>query len=1255
LLAFNGTNGAQPVGYPLVYDNKNGILYGTTQYGGNRGGGEIFSYNISTGQQTVVYSFGGLPDGNQPSGMIYDSVSGLVYGLTLSGGSNNLGTLFSFNPGNGALHILYNMNDSVQPSNNLLTIGPCGLLYWDAPFGPSGNGALYSFNPVSGQANLLYSFAGAPDGSLADGSLTLVQVGGPHNAPVPRGPKISLTSSSNTICPGSSATLTASGAVSYVWSNGATTSSVNVSPTDTTIYTVIGTGTNGCASKKCDTVKVNSNCIPGNSPANAISVIPTVKISSTPALTKGMLNTWFSFIADSNISIIKLVQPLEPDTPLARISTMKLYSGSPNSLTLMATDTVLSGSDTLPLIMPFNLVPKQTYYVEVSYSSISNSYVALSVQAMPNPTPSVCSSVNVCGTNLVTNGNFETPSADPLNPVGNNPYYITPQTNMRATVTLSGCGFNAYDMYFGVGDLTSSYAIAKSQQNPIMIMGKTPNWGLGDAEVDHTFFPIPDSGHYFYGDSPGNLCVSCDSANSGCPGKDCGNWDVLAWQQQNIPVDPGAHYVFSYWIKYITVHNVVTNPPIGCAEINAYVNAPAPTVVYNLPATGFIGLDYANSNWKQICYSWSADTITTSATPQIYDIGNISPSGFDFGIDDISFSLVSYAPIALQTSNGTRFCVGKANTILTATPAAGSFVWAPATGLSSTTGTTVVATPSVTTTYTVSWASGSSACPNYQTTIVITIDQGPQVIATSTPSCGATSSGSALAQASGGVGPYTYLWSPSGETTASATNLTGGVYTVTVTDFNGCTAMATTTVTINPKPTVTIASTSGYICPGSSVTLTANGTNISSYSWSSGETTSSITVSPASTSTYSVTVENANGTCSAIASSVISIQTITITGISPVCAGKPTELHNNPDSGAYRLSFHSSISGFPCNSCLSCPPPVYKWTVPAGVVIIGTTSIDSLVIKVPNPSSLLTDGFTLSLEVCCGTDCCTQTFVVGGCCTKLAFNGYNPLGLINGSTTVLPTSIYKDSLTGPPYVLSNINTSTWFYLEGTFTVNASLTINSCDVLLGSYAQIIVEPGYTLTINNSHLHACAEMWDGIDVKPGGTLVISNCLIEDAIDAVTSEGGARYTIFASDFNKDYVGINVLPYAGIHKGTISGTRFRCYNDSYTFPSTINFGINPQTLIGPAPYTYRTLVGVNITNVKNITVGDVTNSLYDNVFNNVDCGVQVTGGICQVYNCTFRNIMASATMNPIHRLSGIYAYGTTGINTQVIIGNSP
>jgi len=73
-------------------------------------------------------------------------------------------------------------------------------------------------------------------------------------------PLVTISNSSNAVCVGNSATLTATGANTYSWSTGATTSSEVVSPTSTTVYTVVGTDAFGCSN--IDTTRIFANSLP---------------------------------------------------------------------------------------------------------------------------------------------------------------------------------------------------------------------------------------------------------------------------------------------------------------------------------------------------------------------------------------------------------------------------------------------------------------------------------------------------------------------------------------------------------------------------------------------------------------------------------------------------------------------------------------------------------------------------------------------------------------------------------------------------------------------------------------------------------------------------------------------------------------------------------------------------------------------------------------------------------------------------------
>jgi uncharacterized repeat protein (TIGR03803 family) len=96
----NGTDGFGPLYGSLIFD-ASGNLYGTTTQGGINGGGTVFEFtpNGSGGwTETVLHSFGVLPDGDYPfAGVTFDAV-GNLYGTTDLGGSNLDGTVFELSP-----------------------------------------------------------------------------------------------------------------------------------------------------------------------------------------------------------------------------------------------------------------------------------------------------------------------------------------------------------------------------------------------------------------------------------------------------------------------------------------------------------------------------------------------------------------------------------------------------------------------------------------------------------------------------------------------------------------------------------------------------------------------------------------------------------------------------------------------------------------------------------------------------------------------------------------------------------------------------------------------------------------------------------------------------------------------------------------------------------------------------------------------------------------------------------------------------
>jgi hypothetical protein len=112
--------------------------------------------------------------------------------------------------------------------------------------------------------------------------------------------------------------------------------------------------------------------------------------------------------------------------------------------------------------------------------------------------------------------------------------------------------------------------------------------------------------------------------------------------------------------------------------------------------------------------------------------------------------------------------------------------------------------------------------------------------------------------------PVTYSWS-SGESTQTIIANNSNIYTVTVTDGNGCSAQGSATVTVFELPDSTITNSSGgnTLCNGSSTTLSVPAQPGATYAWSNGGNTNSIQIN--SGGLYSVTVTGSNS-CSSTSS-----------------------------------------------------------------------------------------------------------------------------------------------------------------------------------------------------------------------------------------------------------------------------------------------------------------------------------------------------------------------------------------------------
>ncbi len=155
------------------------------------------------------------------------------------------------------------------------------------------------------------------------------------------------------------------------------------------------------------------------------------------------------------------------------------------------------------------------------------------------------------------------------------------------------------------------------------------------------------------------------------------------------------------------------------------------------------------------------------------------------------------------------------------------------------------------------------------TTVPFTITQPTALALSSTHVnvlCNGGNNGNATATTSGGTSPYTYAWNTSPvQNTQTASNLSAGNYTVTVTDSHGCTKQSPVTIT---QPAALTYSVNGNdsICKGTYTLLAASangGTPAYTYVWNPGpHSGTSFSVNPSTSTIYTVSITDANGCAS---------------------------------------------------------------------------------------------------------------------------------------------------------------------------------------------------------------------------------------------------------------------------------------------------------------------------------------------------------------------------------------------------------
>ena len=430
-------------------------------------------------------------------------------------------------------------------------------------------------------------------------------------------------------------------------------------------------------------------------------------------------------------------------------------------------------------------------------------------------------------------------------------------------------------------------------------------------------------------------------------------------------------------------------------------------------------------------YSWTGpSSYTASGT----NIASLCAGTYTLTVIDSSdmstataTAIISDPPVLNVTiSGGGGAICSSACTSLIANPSGGTmphtFLWAPLLVTSD----TYPACPTATTTYTVV-ATDSHGCTATSVT-TLSVNPTPIVTVNSPTIC---AGGTVTLTAPGAT---TYTWTSgatiTGVNTATVTPATTTSYTVTGSSL-GCTASAVSTVTVQPLPIITVNSPT--ICAGGTATLIATGAT--TYIWTAGAFGDPALVTPATTTSYTVT--GTTGGCIGTAVSTVTVNpTSTVTVTSPtICSGDTATLTATVIGGATTYTWTAGATSTGVNTATVTPMTTTSYTVTAASLGCTATAISTVTVN-PSPTAIVPANTT----VCVGS--------------------------------TVPAGIFSSTPAGSTFAWANSNTAIGLAVAGVASTPAFTAINtgttpitSTITVTPTYAGCTGTPStYTITVN-----------------------------------------------------------------------------------------------------------------------------------------------------------------------------------------------
>jgi len=662
---------------------------------------------------------------------------------------------------------------------------------------------------------------------------------------------------------------------------------------------------------------------------------------------------------------------------------------------------------------------------------------------------------------------------------------------------------------------------------------------------------------------------------------------------------------------------ISSNPPVVCSGTTAQLNVST--------SGGILPFTYS---WASYPTGFSSTLANPTISPTISSTYSVTISD-SLGCWATKNIVVTLYPKPTGTVTGTTPICRGTSTSLSVNPTGGTapytYSWASSpTGFSATIK-NPTASPTNTTTYTVTFTDNKGCSNTGQKTIAI--NASPSVSASGSPTSFCLGGSTTLsATPSGGTTPYTYTWSNSLGTTqtVNASPTTNTTYTITVTDNKGCSASNTVLITVYALPSVTAGG--GTICSGSSTSITAGGA--STYSWSSGLGMGTPkSVSPTLNTTYTVTGTDANS-CTNTATAIVTVNTLPTATASAtpasICIGSSSQL-SSTGGGTYSWSSGCSTS----QTCNVSPASNTTYTVT--VTLSGCTATATTAVMVNAKPTVTAGGAT----ICDGS---SASITAGGASTYSWSSG---LGM-GTPKSVSPTMNTTYTVTGTD-ANSCTNTATAIVTVNALPI-ATASATPSSICIGSSTQLSSSGGgtyswssgcstsqtcnvspasnttYTVTVTLSGCTATATTAVMVNAKP--TVTAGGATICNGSSASITAGGAStyswssglgtgtpksvsptlnttYTVTGTNVNSctntanAVVVVNALPNV-----TFNGSYFICFGGSTnlnasganTYSWSNGLGTGTPKSVSPTSNTTYTVTGTDANGCTNTASNFVT-----------------------------------------------------------------